>query len=170
MSDPVYLQIFTRGLEADLDGTSIEDGKLRYTTDTGKLFLDMGNGVSGTRIKIGDTDESYTQAQILQLQNPLPKLYIASDTGRGFFYVGSSWIDLGSVVLSASAVDADNVLWFSPTSGSQPNYQADLKYNPSTRTLKTPNAEISNQLTVNGMHVSVATNADTSHTVTFSFS
>ena len=25
MSDPIYLQIFTRGLEADLDGTVIED-------------------------------------------------------------------------------------------------------------------------------------------------
>lgn len=162
-----YAQFLTRGPEDNLDGTAIQDGKLRYTTDTGRLYLDVGNGVSGTRIRISDVDNSYTQAQILSLQNPLPKLYIASDTGRGFFYVEatSTWVDFGSITLTSDSTNADRVIWFSGTTDNQPKYQSNLKYNPSTETLKTP------KLTVGGMNVTVTVDPeDGSHTTTFSFS
>jgi hypothetical protein len=78
----------TRGIQSALDKTSIEDGKLRFTTDTGRLFLDNGSD----RIEITDFIKGKTEEEILDIIAPLPKFYYANDTHAIFVHDGSEWV------------------------------------------------------------------------------
>ena len=72
----------TRGSQSDVYNTTIQDGKIRFATDTGRLFIDVGT----SRIEITDYVKGLTYAQIMALNNPLPKLYMASDTLSFYSY------------------------------------------------------------------------------------
>ena len=78
----------TRGIQSALDKTSIEDGKLRFTTDTGRLFLD--NGLD--RVEITDFVKGKTEEEIRDIIAPLPKFYFASDTKAILIYDGDDWV------------------------------------------------------------------------------
>jgi hypothetical protein len=159
--------ILTKGLQSDLNTTEIVDGMLRFTTDTGRLYLD----VDSTRVLISETVDLYTEAQIKSLLAPLPKVYVSSDTHRSFVYSYStlSWVDLADVKLAVSpSENVEKVLWFSETTDTQPEYDASMTYNTSTDTLTVPN--IKTTITyVGNMRIQNAENADHSHTITFDF-
>jgi hypothetical protein len=72
----------TRGSQSDVYNTTIQDGKIRFATDTGRLFIDVGT----SRIEITDYVKGLTYAQIMALNNPLPKLYMATDTLQFYSY------------------------------------------------------------------------------------
>ena len=159
--------ILTKGLQSSLNTTPIVDGMLRFTTDTGRLYLD----VDSDRVLISETVDLYTESQIKQILAPLPKVYVSSDTHRSFVYSYSTleWVDLADVKLTASpSENAEKVLWFSETSDSQPEYDANLTYNTSTDTLTVPNIKTTVTY-VGNMRIQNAENADHSHTITFDF-
>lgn len=104
-----YNSILSKGLESELPVAN-EDGKLRFTTDTGRIFLDNGN----TRIEFTDFVKGNSEQQILQIQNPLPKLYLSNDTGKLLYYdqtwktINASTADYAATVgtaLNASTAD-----------------------------------------------------------------
>lgn len=77
-----YNKILSKGIEANLP-VAIGQNKLRFTTDTGRLFLDN----EGTdRIEITDFIKGKTKDQILGTLAPLPKFYLASDTQEFYYY------------------------------------------------------------------------------------
>ena len=93
MNSSTYVKVLSKGLEANLPG--IEDGKLRFTTDTGRLFLDSDD----KRTEITDFVKGLTEEQILATQSPLPKFYLSSDTNLLYFYNNGQWnstkVDIG---------------------------------------------------------------------------
>lgn len=91
MPTNTYPQYLTRGTSSNLANTSIEDGKIRFTTDEGKLYIDYGTGANAKRFEITDLVQGSTEAQILALQTPEDKLYLASDTNVFMYYDGSAW-------------------------------------------------------------------------------
>ena len=82
-----YTKILSKGIEANLP-EEIGVDKLRFTTDTGRLFLD-DNGTS--RIEITDFVKGKTKEQILGTLAPLPKFYLTSDTNELYFYNNGEW-------------------------------------------------------------------------------
>jgi len=80
MSSTTYARILSKGIEAELP--VIKNGMLRFTTDTGRLFLDTDN----TRVEITDFVKDMNKADILSEVNPLPKIYLASDTSELLYY------------------------------------------------------------------------------------
>ena len=62
-----YIQILTKGLESSLDTTEIEDGKLRFTTDTRNLYLDLVESGVKRRIKISDIDDTLSEEEIFSI-------------------------------------------------------------------------------------------------------
>ena len=90
MASSTYTNVFTRGLKAQLP--SAVDGKIRFATDSQQLFFDVGN----SHIEITDFVKGYTAAQILQIQSPLDKIYLASDTFNLYYYdqSNSQWINV----------------------------------------------------------------------------
>lgn len=85
----------TRGLESTLDKLPISDGKIRFTTDTGRLFLDCGTAL---RIEISDFVKGMTESQIKSNMIPLPKFYYAYDTQRLFYHNGTTWVQVNNHV------------------------------------------------------------------------
>ena len=82
-----YNKILTKGYYSALGTTPTEDGKLRFTVDTGQLFLDNQN----ERIEITDFVKGQTEEEIRTTLAPLPKFYYASDTKRFLVYVDGEW-------------------------------------------------------------------------------
>ena len=74
--------IMTRGSQSTIDNTPIENGKLRYSIDQARLFIDARN----TRGEITDFVRGLTYAEMQQLTNPLPKVYIDRSTAKGYIY------------------------------------------------------------------------------------
>lgn len=140
--------IMTRGVKSSLASTPIEDGKLRFCTDSGELYLDNGEGASGTRIQICDINSGYTEEQLGNILVPLPQVYLTSDTHRLYVFASGTWYDIGDLRLSAvSASDQnDKVVWFSATDGESPTYDSDLKYNAYTKTLTSQKVKVGNML------------------------
>ena len=87
-----YEQHLTRGLQEAIDNTSIVDGKLRFAVDEARLFLDLGD----ERIEFTDFVKGLTQAQVFALTNPLPKLYLTSDTYQFMMFHAGRWYVFGS--------------------------------------------------------------------------
>lgn len=174
MSDEILtnVSILTKGLQSALAHQAIEDGKLRFTTDTGRLYLDIKEeGTDGERILISETVDIYTEYQIFnEILAPLPKVYVAKDTHRAYVSDALHWYDLAAIKLAPTVAENSNkVIWFSDTTDEQPAYDADFHYNPSTQLLTTPNikAEVGY---IGNMRIQNALNADnTSHTVTIDF-
>ena len=88
INSTTYKKVLSKGKESNLP--EIEDGKLRFTTDTGKLFLDYDD----KRIEISDLVKGLTRDQIINTENPLPRLYLSSDTNELYFY-NQEWHSIG---------------------------------------------------------------------------
>lgn len=163
--------ILTKGLQSSLATQEIEDGKLRFTTDTGRLYLDIKEEESpGSRVLISETVDLYTEYEIFNLLAPLPKVYVAKDTHRAYVNDGLYWYDLAAVQPTATVVENQNkVIWFSETTDNQPVYDANLHYNPSTQLLTAPNIKATVGY-IGNMRIQNTLNADNiSHTVTIDF-
>ena len=170
-----YQQNLTKGLESSLQSQLIENGKLRFTKDTGRLFVDLVEGVVSKRIKISEVINDKTEDQIINLVGPIVgKIYLSTDTHRAFTYTGTTMVDLASLNLSvATSEDVDKPLWFSDTSDDSPSYDTDVTYNTSTEELKAPNVVASESVKVNGMIITESSQTIDDkevHTVRFNFS
>ena len=115
-----YSPILTKGTEASLH--DFVEGKLRFTTDTGRIFLDTG---TNSRIEYTDFVKDYTEEQILALTTGiLPKVYMSSDTFKLFYYdtTSTTWKSItaddavtsvngktGTVVLDKTDIGLSNV-------------------------------------------------------------
>ena len=164
-----YNRIFTKGLQSALNNTPIEDGKLRFTTDTGRLYLDIVEGENKSRVRISAIEDSYTEEQILSMIVALPKIYVASDTGRAYISIDGGWVDIGPVKLEEdTSTNKELVLWFSDSDSEQPAYNNKLTYNPITDTFKCTNIEVTT-IKVGQLNITDTVNEDGSHTVDFKF-
>lgn len=96
ISTATYEGIFTRGPQAAVNATAVDDGKIRVATDSKRLFFDFGS----SRIEISDLVWDYTHNQLTTntgITNPqVSKLYLASDTRHAFVYNDtiSSFVDI----------------------------------------------------------------------------
>ena len=79
-----FFKPLSRGTEESINAQPVIDGKLRFKTDTGKLFLDNGN----QREEITDIDSSMTEIEIVNMpvSKFQEKIYLASDTCRIFWF------------------------------------------------------------------------------------
>ena len=109
MSTYTYNKILSKGIEADLP-VQIKEGKLRFTTDTKRLFLDT----NGERIEFSDFIKGMTETQIKGILAPLPKIYLASDT-KTLWYYDSGWKTIESASTyteeSGHSVNADTATY-----------------------------------------------------------
>lgn len=71
-----------RGLQTKVDSTPIEDGKILFGTDTGRLFIDL----SRERIEITDVIKGLNYSEIVSIESPAQKLYLAKDTHQILSY------------------------------------------------------------------------------------
>ena len=101
MKDPE--KILTKGTESALNNLPIDYGKLRFTTDTARIFLDLKD----KRIEFTDIIRNYKEAEIKKIVAPLPKLYLSSDTHKLFYYE-NGWITIsgGSSTSGGTTIDA----------------------------------------------------------------
>lgn len=167
MSTIVFDNCLTRGLQASLATTPIEDGKLRYTTDTGRCYLDFEDEDGELkRVRINDVEFDYTENQILNLTNYKQKLYISSDTGAAFYNINGTWKRVGGVTLTKDSSDNKYVLWFSSEDGVQPLYNTGLTYNPSTNTISVDNIVVQT-ITVGNMTISETITEERDYLVDF---
>lgn len=162
--------ILTKGLEASLASTPIVDGTLRFTTDANRLYLDYKNGSNQlVRVRISDTDDTYTEAQLEGITNPLPKIYITSDTHRAFVNVSGTWYDLAALrLIEDNTTDEDLPLWFSDITDDHGRYNTGVTYNPVEDTVKLNNLKI-NESMVFGNLVITDNISEDDETVEFSF-
>lgn len=72
----------SRGLQETIDKTKIVDGKLRFATDTARLFMDTAT----ERIEFTDVVKGLKYSEIIKLESPLPKLYLSSDSHQLLLY------------------------------------------------------------------------------------
>lgn len=81
---------FRRGTKDGLENTPIKNGSLNFTVDTEEFYVDIDD----ERLTIKDVKFYDTEAEILVLDNPGDKLYVAKDTKRIFMYDydSSEWI------------------------------------------------------------------------------
>ena len=86
-------KIMTRGSRETIDKTSVEDGKFRFAVDTRELFIDVRN----SRLQITDIIRDYTYKDMIAIPNPLPKLYLTTDTNRFYSYnkISKKWETVG---------------------------------------------------------------------------
>lgn len=167
-----YEKMLTKGLKTSLSSTPIEDGKLRYTTDTGECFLDFKDSKDGTlkRLKISDIVFGYKEAEIKYLKTPLEnKLYLASDSAAMLYYTGSNWMRVGGATLSEDSQNKDYVLWFSSPDSEQPMYNTGITFNPSTNTLSTGSVVVSKSITIGKLVITDELTEENDHNVDFDF-
>ena len=101
MKDPE--KILTKGTESALNNLPLDYGKLRFTTDTARIFLDLKD----KRIEFTDIIRNYKEAEIKKIVAPLPKLYLSSDTHKLFYYE-NGWISIGgNNIFSGNATDVN---------------------------------------------------------------
>ena len=104
MPTNTYEPILTKGPESTLP--SVEDGKLRITSDTGRIFIDDNN----TRTEVTDFIKGMTENEIKSLLAPIAsKIYIASDTGKFMTYNTSDdeWNNIAVVDTDSGQVVTD---------------------------------------------------------------
>ena len=170
MSTTAIGNYLTRGLEESLATTPIEDGKVRYTMDTGRCYLDFvdKNGIA-KRIRITDVEFNYTEAEILALRNPVQNIYISKDTAKLFYNVNGSWKEVGALELTQDSENKEYVLWFSSTDSSDPKYNTGLTYNPSTNTLSVDNIVATKSVKVGNLVITETFTEERDHIVDFDF-
>lgn len=175
MSDPIvaknYDVILTRGLQSSLESTPIEDGKLRYCTDTGRLYMDVEENSNSKRIIISEIITGYTEEELSDLLAPLPKIYLTSDTHRMYIHTTIGWVDIASINPNATAIkNEDQYVLFCGKTDDQPFYDDDLTYNSETKNFKSKNLEATGVVKVGNMKIENIIDADLgTQTVKFSF-
>lgn len=157
-----YNKILSKGIEANLPET-IGNNKLRFTTDTGRLFLD---NEGSERVEITDFIKGKTKEEILGTLAPLPKFYLASDTQEVYYYDATS--DEWKSIKATEAVNASTAQYAVESGHSVNADTATFATNASTASYAT-NAGASGdgiaQITRSGLTF-IATRNDSS---TFSF-
>ena len=78
----------TKGTQLALDKVPINEGKIRITTDTGRMFIDT----SDKRVEITDFVKGMTEEEIRDILAPLPKFYHAYDTNNILVHNGTEWV------------------------------------------------------------------------------
>ena len=183
-----YNNILTKGLQSSLNSTPIQDGKLRFTTDTSNMYLDIApQGQTAVRIKLSDIITGYTEQQISGLLAPLTnKLYLASDTHRLYSYDAAKglWYDAAGVMLKETeSPDEDQMIWFSQTDEDQPSYDEAFTYNSNSKTLSSQNISastldastvnatdvLSSLIDIDGMQITTTEDASGNRTTDFAF-
>lgn len=115
-----YEQHLSRGLQETIDKTPIVDGKLRFSVDQARIFIDLAN----ERIEFTDFVKGLTVNEIKALTNPLPKMYLSSDTHQFMMYHAGEWITYGAGAMdSLGQVIVDT-------------YIKDVKYNDEGKLVK----------------------------------
>lgn len=130
-------KILTKGLQSSLNNTSVENGKLRFVTDAGRLYLDDSN----SRKEISNVVTGMTEAQILGQLVYLPKLYMASDTLHLFASDGVEIRDVTEIDPVETIENANLNLWIDASSNN-PKYSSDLTFNPHTKEFKAGNFKV----------------------------
>ena len=115
-----YEQHLSRGLQETIDKTPIVDGKLRFSVDQARIFIDLAN----ERIEFTDFVKGLTVNEIKALTNPLPKMYLSSDTHQFMMYHAGEWITYG-----AGAMDSRGQVIVD-------TYIKDVKYNDEGKLVK----------------------------------
>ena len=84
---------FRRGSKAGLDASAIANGTFNVCKDTRQLFIDIDN----QRIEITDFISDYTEDEIFNLESPLDKLYLSTDTFIPYYYdqINMEWKSIG---------------------------------------------------------------------------
>lgn len=95
----VFNKLLTRGLKSALSSVALDDGKVRFATDTEQLFIDTAS----KRIEISDIVKGNTESEILAILAPLPKLYLASDTNKLYSY-NNGWVCVNDEALDIAVV------------------------------------------------------------------
>lgn len=165
-----FAKFLTRGLEASLPTTPIESGKLRYTVDAGRCYLDYLDPSDNQlkRVRISDIVDNLTEAQILAKTSGIyPKIYIAKDSGAAYYNANGKWVKIGPATLKSDSTNSDRVLWFSAADGSGPMYKTALTYNPGTETLKVKNLTVSGTLKVGSLTITDTVDANSDHIFDF---
>ena len=94
--------VHNKATRTEVDERPISNGTLNYTTDTHDLFLD----VAGNRIKISDWIVVSTDAERLNLSNPIEdKLYMVEETHALWSYKNGWWS-----LLSYGDIQTRNIL------------------------------------------------------------
>ena len=88
MAASTYTSILYRGTKATLP-TAV-DGNILLATDTEELFIDYGQ----SHIKISDIVTGMSSTQIVAIQSPLDKIYVASDTQQLYYYDSTAWVNI----------------------------------------------------------------------------
>lgn len=88
MAASTYTNILYRGTKATLP-TAV-DGNILLATDTEELFIDYGQ----SHIKISDIVTGMSSTQIVAIQSPLDKIYVASDTKQLYYYDSTTWVNI----------------------------------------------------------------------------
>ena len=108
MAANTYNPILTKGLKANLPNPTSSSKEIRLTTDSQQLFIDNGTN----RIEITDFVKGLNHTQILALNTPLDKIYLASDNFNLYYYdkTNHTWINLSSITIDN--IDEDDGLDF----------------------------------------------------------
>ena len=115
-----YEQHLSRGLQEDIDNTPIIDGKLRFSVDQARIFMDLVN----ERVEFTDFVKGLTSTEIVALTNPLPKIYLTSDTHQFMMYHAGEWITYGGGALDSRGQEISET------------YIKDVKYNDEGKLVK----------------------------------
>lgn len=79
-----------RGLQNSIDNHSLEDGKIYFSIDQGRIFTDTSN----ERIEFSDFIKGLTYNEIMNLETPLPKMYLSTDTRQllAYDFTTEQWV------------------------------------------------------------------------------
>ena len=105
-NNATYSGIFSKGYLSALKNTPIDNDKIKIATDSHQMFIDTDN----ERFEITDFVKDHTEEEIRGILAPLPKLYLASDTGRILIHDGEEWIVIAekNADVVAKALEADH--------------------------------------------------------------
>jgi hypothetical protein len=140
----------SKGTEYSLSQTPIENGKIRLTTDTKKLFFD----VNDSRFELTDFISNYTEEEIknISISNVTSKFYLAKDNFKLYKFINGNWQAICDSISHADSADtatyADRTYNDSEGNLLQNTY-AKLNSPSLTGTPTTPNLDgsINNQIT-----------------------
>lgn len=81
--------IIKRGLQESIDNYPISNGKIFFSTDSGRLFMDTEN----ERIEYTDFVYGLNYNEIVNLVSPLKKIYLSLDTHQmlAYDFVNHEW-------------------------------------------------------------------------------
>ena len=82
--------ILKRGLQQSVDNQPIVDGKIYFSTDQNRLFMDIVN----ERVEFSDFIRGLSYEEIINLNSPLPKMYLSTDTRQllSYDFTNEQWV------------------------------------------------------------------------------